>query len=62
MQNSNLGDLYIKTSDESLEHFANYTPLMYLASKHFCIFVFGKLVFLDREKVVLIVDFLCLTF
>jgi hypothetical protein len=25
--------MYIKTSDESLKNFANYTPLMYLASK-----------------------------
>jgi hypothetical protein len=33
IQFSNQGDLYIKNSDESLEDFANYSFMMYLASK-----------------------------
>ena len=33
MQFSNMGDLYIKTSDESLVNFANYSFLAYLSSK-----------------------------
>nr|QUF59376.1 cytochrome p450 CYP3045A1 [Brachionus angularis] len=32
MQYSSLGDLYIKCSDESLEDFANYSTMMYLAT------------------------------
>ena len=33
MQFSNMGDLYIKTSDESLVNFANYSFLAYLSSR-----------------------------
>ncbi len=33
MQFSSKGDLYIKNSDESLQKFADYSLIMYLASK-----------------------------
>ena len=35
MQYSTQGDLYIKNSDESLKAFADYSFIMYLASKNF---------------------------
>ena len=33
MQNNQMGELYIKNSDESLKKFADFSFLMYIASK-----------------------------